>query len=176
MKRILDLYLRQLSKRPWTTQAVTTGFLFFAGDVIAQQAIERRGTSGHQWRRSAIMTGVGFCVAAPALRGWYMTLERIFPANVAMAPLKKMVLDQALFAPTFLAGFFGILGVLEGKSWQEIHGRYMNDYIPALKTNYMIWPGVQMLNFYIIPFQHRVTFVNVIALGWNSYLAWKAHT
>ncbi|TKS75394.1 Protein Mpv17 [Collichthys lucidus] len=49
------------------------------------------------------------------------------------------------------------------------------DYTDALISNYYLWPTVQIANFYFIPLHHRLAVVQVVAVGWNSYLTWKAN-
>ena len=61
------------------------------------------------------------------------------------------------------------MAVLEGTPPSEKINR---SYREALTTNYMIWPFVQMVNFKVVPLQHRVLFVNVISIGWNCYLSY----
>ena len=34
-----------------------------------------------------------------------------------------------------------------------------------------VWTPVQFINFSYVPLQFRVLFANVVALGWNAYLA-----
>ena len=36
-------------------------------------------------------------------------------------------------------------------------------------------PLLQLLNFSFVPSAHRVLFVNVVSVGWNTFLAWSAH-
>ena len=61
------------------------------------------------------------------------------------------------------------MAILEGSSPAE---KLNHSYFAALKMNYLIWPAVQLVNFRFVPLQHRLMFVNVIAIGWNSYLSW----
>ena len=38
-------------------------------------------------------------------------------------------------------------------------------YWNALKSNWMLWPAVQAINFKFVPLEHRVLVVNVVSLG-----------
>ncbi len=79
-----------------------------------------------------------------------------------------MACDQGLFAPTFIGVFLSSMAVLEGGSPSE---KLSQSYRTALTTNYMIWPFVQLVNFKLVPLQHRLLFVNTISIGWNCYLS-----
>lgn len=79
-----------------------------------------------------------------------------------------MACDQGIFAPTFIGVFLSSMAVLEGGSVREKLDRSYKD---ALLTNWAIWPFVQMVNFKLVPLQHRLLFVNVISIGWNCYLS-----
>jgi len=82
--------------------------------------------------------------------------------------LARVACDQLLFAPTFIGVFLSSMAVLEGSSPTE---KLEKSYLPALQTNWMIWPFVQMANFKFVPLQHRVLAVNVVSIGWNCYLS-----
>ena len=79
-----------------------------------------------------------------------------------------MAADQGLFAPTFIGVFLSSMAVLEGTPPSE---KLEKSYFEALKSNYLIWPFVQLVNFKVVPLQHRLLFVNVISIGWNCYLS-----
>ncbi len=83
--------------------------------------------------------------------------------------LARVACDQGLFAPTFIGIFLSSMAVLEGSSPRE---KLDKSYRTALTTNYMIWPFVQLVNFKLVPLEHRVLFVNVISIGWNCYLSY----
>ncbi|XP_025911677.1 protein Mpv17 isoform X2 [Apteryx rowi] len=152
-----------------------TGALMGAGDVIAQQLVERRGLRGHQGRRTVKMMAIGFCFVGPVLGSWYKVLDRLIPGATKAVAVKKMVLDQGGFAPCFLGCFLAIAGAMNGLSVQENWSKIQQDYVDALLTNYCIWPPVQIANFYFVPLNHRLAVVQCVAIVWNCYLSWKAN-
>ncbi|NXH14345.1 MPV17 protein, partial [Bucco capensis] len=152
-----------------------TGTLMGAGDVIAQQLLERRGLRGHQGSRTARMVAIGFCFVGPVVGGWYRILDRLVPGSTKVVAVKKMVLDQVGFAPCFLGCFLALTGAVNGLSVEENWDKIQQDYVDALLTNYCIWPPVQMANFYFVPLQYRLAVVQCVAIVWNCYLSWKAN-
>ena len=48
-----------MASRPLLTQAVTTAVLFAAGDVTAQQAVEKKGFKAHDWSHTGRMFAYG---------------------------------------------------------------------------------------------------------------------
>jgi protein Mpv17 len=80
-----------------------------------------------------------------------------------------VALDQGVFAPTFIGIFLSSMALMEGGKPSD---KLSKSYFPALKANYMIWPWVQLVNFKVVPLEHRLLFVNVIAIGWNCYLSY----
>lgn len=83
--------------------------------------------------------------------------------------LARVACDQGIFAPTFIGIFLSSMAVLEGTSPKE---KLEKNYTSAMASNYCVWPFVQLVNFKLVPLQHRLLFVNVISIGWNSYLSY----
>ena len=152
------------------TQSVTTAFLFAVGDVTAQQIVERGGTSNHDVVRTARMALYGGTVFGPAAATWYGILQRhIVLSTPRKTMLARVAADQGIFAPVFIGVFLSSMAVLEGGSPKE---KIEKNYASALKANYMLWPAAQMVNFSVVPLEHRVLFVNLVSIGWNSYLSY----
>ncbi|KAI8141489.1 hypothetical protein BJV82DRAFT_619377 [Fennellomyces sp. T-0311] len=165
-------YNRALTRRPLLVQCITTAFLFGTGDVLAQQAIEKKGIENHEWSRTMRMSGFGGVVAGPVLSTWYRFAELNIKGSTPLTALvKKVAADQLLFAPSFIGVFFSAQGLLEGKSAAEIQDKLKNGYTSAVIANYKLWPAVQLANFYFVPLNYRIIVTNVVSLGWNAYLS-----
>jgi protein Mpv17 len=158
------------------TQASTAGVITTAADIIAQQCVEQRGINSHDFLRSARLGAIGFLFTGPILRFWYLQLDKLVPgAQNIVGTAKRITLDQTIFAPVFLGGFLTVLGITDGKSSQQIWDKLYQDYPQVLRSNYMLWPAAQIITFTVVPLQHRVGFVSLVALFWNTYLTWVAH-
>ena len=48
-------------------------------------------------------------------------------------------------------------------------------YRHSWSQNYKIWLLAQTLNFTFVPIQHRVGFVQIVAIFWNAYLSWMVN-
>eukprot|EP00794_Sanderia_malayensis_P012294 gene12294-13562_t len=174
-KAFYRFYLHSMNTKPWITTIISTGSLVGVGDIIAQQIVEKRGLKNHDVMRTTKMAGIGFCLIGPGLRTWYIILDKLVKGTGGSTALKKMAMDQLIWAPSFLVMFFSAVNVLNGKSAKEMKEVLKHDYLNALKVNYCIWPAVQLMNFYFIPMKHRVMVVNFVALFWNTYLAYASN-
>lgn len=47
-----------------------------------------------------------------------------------------------------------------------------NNFVKAMITNWKIWPAAQIINFWFIPKQFQVLWVNIVGLFWNVYLSY----
>ncbi|KAK0617862.1 hypothetical protein B0T17DRAFT_313264 [Bombardia bombarda] len=168
---MLRWYKATLAARPLLTQAVTTSFLFGVGDVAAQQLVEKKGLEKHELLRTGRMALYGGVIFGPAAATWFKFLQRHvhFKSSPNATILARVACDQGIFAPVFIGVFLGSMGILEGGSPAA---KIESSYTQALTSNYMIWPFVQLVNFKVIPLEHRVLFVNIISLGWNCYLSY----
>lgn len=119
--------------------------------------------------------GVVGLIIGPVLRTWYLTLDRILPGAAKTAGFKKMLLDQSVFAPVMICFFFGVTETLAGKRLHDIKQMLQERYTETLITNYKIWPLAQTLNFTFVPIQHRVGFVQIVAIFWNAYMSWMTN-
>lgn len=101
-------------------------------------------------------------VFGPAATIWYKQLEKIKLPNKNAEILARVAADQVVFASTNLLVFLSTMSVLEGSDPKE---KLDKSYKTALTKNYMVWPWVQMVNFKLVPLEHRVLVVNVVSLG-----------
>ena len=186
-------YLRILDRFPLRTQMVQTSVLMGAGDVISQLMIERNNK--YEFERTVRFASIGAFFVAPTIRAWYLTLEKWFGSGVTIkTTLKKVGTDQLIFAPIFSAAIISVIGISQAvsktignteenkKKYDKLQEEIISvgiklkgDYTDVLITGWTIWPATQLVNFYLVPFLLRPLVVSVVALFWNTYLAWKTN-
>ncbi|KAJ3103385.1 Protein required for ethanol metabolism [Phlyctochytrium planicorne] len=127
-------YDRILRQRPILTQALSTGALFIAGDLLAQQAVERKGLKNHDPVRTMRLAAFGTCIAGPSIAMWYPFLQSAVTFQSPVIALStRVVLDQTVFAPTFIGIFFSFNGFMEGKSLREVQEKLEKSWLCQLQ-------------------------------------------
>jgi protein Mpv17 len=108
---------------------------------------------------------------------WYRLLnDRIIVKNRPIATLlSRVFLDQTVFAPSFIAVFFFSLEFMKQYDTKVSFLKLRTQYWDALKMNYLIWPTVQMANFFFVPLNYRLLVVNTVAIGWNGFLSYSSN-
>lgn len=172
LKRLLHGYKTLLTHRPYTVQAVQTATLMGLGDIIAQTCIDGNHITQINPVRTIQYSIVGLAVG-PIVGKWYKILESMYGIN---AVAKKVLTDQLVFSPVFIAVLVTSLNLLQGLTWNDALAKVQASYIDILLTGYQIWPVVQVGNFYFVPIQYRVLLVQAVAVVWNTYLSWKLNS
>eukprot|EP01135_Chromosphaera_perkinsii_P001608 Nk52_evm78s207 gene=Nk52_evmTU78s207 len=147
--------------------------LFGFGDCVNQHLVHRKNLSEHEWGTTGKMMAFGLFVGGPIFTGWYRVLDRVVGPRVSpgKAAFAKVAIDQAFMAPSFIGLFFVCMGLMDGKDSKTIMEEMRKEYLPVLRNNYTLWPAAQLFNFYFVPLNFRVAFVQCVAIAWNSYLA-----
>lgn len=108
-------------------------------------------------------------IFGPVASTWFGLLQRhVVHQNKHVQTLLRVFVDQSAFAPVMIGVFCSSMAALEGASPRE---RLNQSYVPAMTANYYMWPLVQVINFTFVPPALRLLFVNVLAVGWNTYLS-----
>ncbi|XP_049951390.1 protein Mpv17-like isoform X2 [Schistocerca serialis cubense] len=168
-------YQNLLRRYPVGVQAVQTSVFTGVGDVIAQLFVEKKEMKDFDVMRLLRFGAIGGIYIGPVLRTWFGFLDSRFKGRSAIIVVKKVALDQLCFVPLFLGVLVSIIGFGNGKSVDQVKEKLEADYPDIMMTNYKIWPLVQTLNFSVVPVHYQVPLVQVVAVGWNTYMSWKAH-
>ncbi|CAG8437093.1 2388_t:CDS:2 [Funneliformis caledonium] len=192
-------YSTKFQSHPSITLAFTNAGLAATSDILAQLITLHRPPKSQSetsyqpfdFIRLGRFTTYGFSIA-PIIHTWFTFLDKRFPFNnndirpsssqkrlfnkknligQNQMVLKRVLLDQIGFAPFGLFLFFGSIGILEGKDFKGIKQKFEEAYLPALKTNYTVWPLVQFVNFKFLPLRYRVPFVSSVGVLWTAYLS-----
>lgn len=175
MTTIWRVYQKTLVKYPILIQAVQSGVLMGTGDLIAQSIVEKKPFENINWLRTAQFASVGLFVGGPGLRTWYGILNKYVGSQGPAATLKKVALDQFIFAPVFISVLLVTINGMQGQSMDENINNLKRDYPDVLVNNYKLWPWVQLANFYIVPLNYQVLLVQTVAIFWNTYISWKTN-
>jgi len=117
----------------------------------------------------------GFLMA-PLQLEWFQFLSEQFPitaTNKTSAAIWRVLCDQIIFSPIALALFFTFMTVAEGGGKHAIKRKLAEVFASALKSNYVVWPLVQILNFRVIPLPLQLPFASTVGICWTTYLSLK---
>lgn len=172
MANLLKLYRKLLHTRPLITNVLTTATFMTTGDITSQLILQDKEKYDlDQTKRFAI---AGLIYVGPLARGCIVLVERLFgPTKSLLLLSKKVLFDQLLSAPIFLAGNITTLTYLKSQSFDEVQKEIRQSYFNLLKLGYSFWPFVQLLNFYFIPVAYRVVFGSGAALIYNVLFSYR---
>ncbi|KAG7353646.1 Mpv17 / PMP22 family protein [Nitzschia inconspicua] len=176
-----------LTSEPLLTKSLTSSLIMSLSDVFCQEIINksqsvkdlRPGSSRLNLQRTFQVAITGLLWSGPITHFWYALLERmysrlaeVFPIqNPAIAMLVKLFLDAILFSPTVVTGYFIIRSLLEGGDWMiSTKDKMRTKFKPTLLNAWKFWPAVNSINFYFVPLQFRVLYMNALSLLWSGYL------
>lgn len=173
------LYMRQLQANPVLTKAMTSGFVYALGDVLAQrtEAATRHCQSwdGPRVLRSAV---AGFVGHGPLSHCWYnicdFTFEQLWHLSAGWWPL-KILLDQTVWGPLWNGTYLVLLGLMRrDPSWTEIWGDVRRSTVPLLLSGLRLWPLAHCVTYGLIPNENRLLWVDLVEVVWVSILATQA--
>lgn len=158
---------------PYFVEGWRAGGIMAAGDVLAQTVVENKKFKEIDYVRTVKYSSLGFLFVGPVLKYWYSLLDRRISTQQhrLRRTLKKMIVDQSVMAPTMNLSIAALVGFINNESSNTIVQRIKTQYPDIMKTNYMLWPAVQMINFSLVPLQYQVIFAQVVAVVWNCFLS-----
>ncbi|KGB78800.1 hypothetical protein I307_01704 [Cryptococcus deuterogattii 99/473] len=181
--RLWNRYTTALRERPLRTKMIQSGVLFIAADIVAQFGIEgkslRSAISGEEGDevyeplRTARLASYGTFVFAPLAHIWLSMLERISLSNRWTSLASKVILDMTVWSPCVTFMFPTSLGLLEGKSIKEVRHKVAMGWFPTWQKAVCVFGPTQVLNFTLVPAQHRLLFVQSVGTCWNTFLSWQ---
>ncbi|VUC27061.1 unnamed protein product [Clonostachys rosea] len=165
---LASAYGRAQRRRPWVTQFFSVLIIYFVSDRCAQTI----GGDEYDPKRTIRSLIIGGGSAIPSYL-WFVWLSHSFNySSHILSIATKIVVSQLLFTPTFNTYFFGSQALLSGCTPSEVLERVYNTVPTSMINSCKFWPWVTAFTFTFIPIQYRSLFSGVIAIGWQTYLAW----
>ena len=189
-------YLSALETDPLLVKSVTAGVILGAADLSGQaiqQALAAEaaggggaddgasssppaGGRGVDVARFVRFAFFGFVLQAPWNHYYYQLLDGALPPTADPFTATtgiKVVIDQFVQAPVFTVLIFGFLGLLEGKTIDEIKKQLDEDYVDTMLANWKLWVPATAVNIAFCPPILRVLFLNVVFFFWSIFLSLK---
>ncbi|XP_056894860.1 mpv17-like protein 2 [Takifugu flavidus] len=157
------------------TNTLGGGVLMAVGDT-AQQTREMHMEVGRvrDWKRTGSMFMVG-CSMGLIEHYWYCWLDRLCIGRTMTTVLKKVVIDQLICAPGIGLWYFIGMALTEGRSVKDGCVEFKEKFVEYTTVNLCVWPLAQTINFYYLSPKFCVMYINVVSLGWNTYLSYLKH-
>jgi hypothetical protein len=185
-------YTFQIEDRPLITKVVTAGILVGMGNlasqcipmVVYQHQNHHHGTgplssySPVNWYQTWEFILMGSFLQAPITHYYYLYLDQYLPPTPSpwtITTFIKLMIDQLIFAPTFLASVFVFLDIMDGKSAIGIWDHLTSDWCTTVVTNWKLWVPSTFINLAFCPPCFRVLFANVIFFIWSIILSSLMH-
>ncbi|WVW86244.1 hypothetical protein I302_108286 [Kwoniella bestiolae CBS 10118] len=181
--RVWAFYTTSLRERPLRTKMIQSGVLYISADLVAQLGIEgkyiRRKVEGEEGEevydpiRTARLSIYGSTIFAPLAHYWLNSIERIALASKVKTLMGKLALDICIWSPFVTFMFPTCLGLLEGKNVGEVRQKVAHGWFPTWQKAVCVFGPTQIINFSLVPPQHRLLTVQSVGLCWNIFLSWQ---
>lgn len=168
------------------TKAATAAVLSGLSDVIAQ-LIEGTAIPSLAPGRCVALILVNIFYITPLLSAMYDANEWLaadvlqLPADTWRGSVVRLSVDQLLYAPPVIYGFFWAYGMAEAivawvlggtpLIWSAIRAKLWSqialEYRGMLVSNWKLWVAPQLLSFRLLPPALRLPFGSLVAFGWG---------
>ena len=140
-----------------------------AGDLLQQRYELFHGNLQHWDVRRTQHIFLTNCFLGPMCHYWYILLERLFTGHSYKMLAKKVFVDQLIFSPVYIVVFFSMLSLLERSSVAAGITDVKTKGWQIFKAECLLWPPIQILNFWLVPLRFRVLYDNTVSMGFDVF-------
>lgn len=152
------------------TNIVTSGVIFGIGDYLEQVItgqVEKKGWDGEQ----TYIQSTASMAVAPVEYLFYRTLDRVnFKGTKNKVVMKKLFFDS-ISNPSLSGCFIIVAALISGRNFQQAVVEYKNKFWDILAVDSIVWPIANYINFYYLPFQYRLIYINIVTLIYSIIMA-----
>ncbi|XP_037718559.1 mpv17-like protein 2 [Drosophila subpulchrella] len=152
----------------YTNIGISVG-LSMVGDTM-EQSYERFIGELPGWNRiRTVRMGISGFTVGLVCHYWYQYLDYLYPHRTFKVVIIKILLDQFICSPFYIAVFFLTMAILEDNTWEELKQEIKDKALILYAAEWTVWPLAQFINFLLIRPQYRVFYDNTISLGYDIY-------
>jgi hypothetical protein len=172
----LGWYSSMLDASPVFTKCISAGLISGLGNLGAQRLMhdEKDGKFKIDWEQTGRFALLNVVFVAPVLHYWYTWLAGAIPGKAILPVLKRVFYDEFLFTPVYVPVLMGILWSLEGVEAKRIPQMVREEWLTIMLFDWAVYIPVQFLNFRFVPVKFQVLVINLIGVGWNCFVSWRA--
>jgi hypothetical protein len=165
-----------LDASPVFTKCISAGLIAGLGNLGAQRLMhdEKDGKFKIDWQQTGRFALLNVVFVAPVLHYWYTWLAVAIPGKAIIPVLKRVGYDEFLFTPVYVPVLMGILWSMEGVEMKRIPQMIREEWLNIMLFDWAVYIPVQILNFRFVPVKFQVLVINVIGVGWNCFVSWRA--
>jgi len=166
---IFRAYNRNQRCRPGLTSSLTSLAGLCIGDLVAQTSAGQ----GIDAKRLARIGAFACLLHSPVCFHFYRLLDKhVFPGDPArlLAVATKVLIDQTLFSPAYLALYYGAMKTLEGRRCDTV-ATLREKLWPTIKTGWLFWIPAHSVNFCMVGPQHRLLTILGFSIAWTAVLS-----
>nr|CAD7604778.1 unnamed protein product [Timema genevievae] len=179
-------------KRFPIARGMTTYAVLWPSASICQQFIA--GNDKLDFIQAACYGFFGCFVMAPTIHAWLGLTNTMFPSVTLGTAIVKLanalvvlsstaedgeievrisaLVEQTTFGPAMMSSFFFGMSLLEGNSVGAAVVELRVKFFPTFKVGVFIWTTINIVNYSLIPAQHRIIFIGVCSFVWTVFLAY----
>jgi len=166
-------YNKLLAKQPLLVKACTSFVGFTAGDVLAQNFVEKN--EKYDYARTLRMGSFGLLIHGTTGHYFYGALDGAMPGTKPVTVASKVLIDQVFWNPIFGVMFFSYLTATSGGGPTEIMAKIKADLQTAVMGSWAVWVPAHTVNFAFIPPAQRLLYINTIQIGYNIFLSFPGN-
>eukprot|EP00536_Pseudo-nitzschia_multiseries_P006531 jgi/Psemu1/193251/e_gw1.139.28.1 len=174
-----------LVAKPLVTKSITSSCIMGASDVMCQKVVaratpEEERPSKLDSTRILHVAITGSLWSGPITHYWYIVLEKMYGAIAKAANIQdpvvglviRLILDSTIFSSVTISGYFTVRSFLEGTGLKGASEKVRTRFLTTLFGAWKFWPLANAVNFWFVPMQFRVLYMNVLSLFWTGWLTY----
>jgi len=162
---IMHSYKKLVDKYPYRMQMTAATLTTSIADIIGQ-SITKELSEKYDLKRTLIMGSFGLLWFGPLATTWYR-----FAHRKMLSPLRSILTDQLMIAPTIMGGFCFLHPIANGTSVNDSFDKFKIKFLSTITSAWMLWTPAQIINFYFVPYQFRGIYGLCVALVWSTFLS-----